>query len=121
MKRLRGEAYLALTVLPVLVGRVVVHGVGWGGVGRRAVRLGVGQGGHAGQTRQSLQPLGAVTAGRHAAAGLQAPSQRGEGEVTLGLMGHAGWVQQAHHLRTDTEGDQNRISTKYYFKMRRSE
>lgn len=64
----------------------MVHGVGWGGVGRWAVRLGARQGGHTGQARQSLQALGAVTAGGHATVGLQASGQWGEGKVTLGLM-----------------------------------
>lgn len=43
------ERHLALTVLSILVGWMVVHGVGWRGVGRWAVRLGARQGGHTGQ------------------------------------------------------------------------
>lgn len=92
------EAYLALTVLAILVGRMVVHGVGRGGVRGRAVRLGVGQGRHAGETRQDFQTLGSVTAGGHATAGLQTAGQWGEGEVGLGLMRDSAGVQQAHYL-----------------------
>lgn len=83
----------------------MVHGVGRGGVRRRAVRLGAGQGGHTGETRQGLQTLGAVAAGRHAAVWLQASGQRGEGEVALGLMWHGTRVQKTHHLREEKTGE----------------
>lgn len=72
---------------------MVVHGVGWRGVGRWAVRLGARQGGHTGQAWQSLQALGTMAAGSHATARLQAPGQWGEGKVTLGLMWYSTWVQ----------------------------
>lgn len=82
----------------------MVHGVSWGGVGGRAIRLGVRQGRHAGETWQSLQALGAMTACSHATVGLQASGQRGEGKVTLGLMGNSTWVQQAHDLLGEKTG-----------------
>jgi len=83
----------------------VLHGVGLGGVGRWAVRLGAGQGGHTGQARKSLQTLGTMTTGRHASVGLQASGQWGEGKVALGLMRHSSWVQQAYHLRGGIKGN----------------
>lgn len=95
--------YLALTVLAILVGRMVVHGICRGGVGRWAVRLGVGQGRHAGETRQDLQTLGSMTVGGHSAAGLQATGQWGEGKVSLGLMRDSTGVQKAHYLRGGME------------------
>lgn len=91
-------SYLALTVLAILVGRMVVHGICWGGVGRWAVRLRVRQGGHAGETRQDLQTLGSVTAGGHSSTRLQPAGQWGKGKVSLGLMWHSAGVQQAHYL-----------------------
>lgn len=105
--------YLALTVLAILVGRMVVHGICRGGVGRWAVRLGVGQGRHAGETRQDLQTLGSMTVGGHCAAGLQATGQWGKGKVSLGLMWDSTGVQQAHYLRKRDGGecDQNRVKT----------
>jgi len=39
-----------------------------------------------------------AAAGSHAGRGLEATRQRGDGIVTLGLMWHTTWVQQAHHL-----------------------
>ena len=98
-------AHLALAVLAVLVGGVVVHGVGWRAVGGWAVGLG------AGQAWQSLQTLGTVAAGRHADPGFQASCQGGEGEVTLGLVRDAAWVQQAHDLAGDMEGGLVRIES----------
>lgn len=92
---------------------MVVHGICWGGVGRWAVRLGVGQGRHAGETRQDLQTLGSMTVGGHCAAGLQTTGQWGKGKVSLGLMRDSTGVQQAHYLRGRDGGerDQNRILT----------
>lgn len=76
----------------------MVHGIRRGGVGGRAVRLGVGQSGHAGETRQDLQTLGSVTAGGHSTTGLQSAGQWGEGKVSLGLMWDSTGVQQTHYL-----------------------
>lgn len=91
----------------------MVHGISRGGVGRWAVRLGVGQGRHAGETRQDLQALGSMTVGGHSAAGLQTAGQWGKGKVSLGLMRNSAGVQQAHHLtgRVGEEFDQNGIKT----------
>lgn len=86
----------------------MVHSVGWGTVGGRAVGLGVGQGGHAGQAWQTLQaPLGTVAAGRHATPGLHPTGQGREGKVTLvaGLVGHSSRVQQPHHLERQRRGE----------------
>lgn len=96
-------SYLALTVLAILVGRMVVHGICWGGVGGGAVRLGARQGGHAGEARQDLQTLGSVTAGGHSATRLQPAGQWGKGKVSLGLMWDSAGVQQAHYLRGGEE------------------
>lgn len=85
---------------------MVVHGIGRGGVGGWAVRLGAGQGGHTSQAWQSLQALGTMAAGSHATVRLQAAGKRGESKVTLGLMWHSTWVQQAHYLRRDMEVSQ---------------
>ena len=101
----RVQTYLALTVLAILVGRMVVHGICRGGVGRWAVRLGVGQGRHAGETRQDLQTLGSMTVGGHSAAGLQATSEWGKSKVSLGLVWDSTGVQQAHYLRRRDGGE----------------
>lgn len=97
-------SYLALTVLAILVGRMVVHGICRGGVGGWAVRLGARQGGHAGEARQDLQTLGSVTAGGHPATRLQPAGQWGKGKVSLGLMWDSTGIQQAHYLRREGEG-----------------
>lgn len=107
---------LTLSVLAVLVGCHVVDSVTRGAVGGGAVGLGAGQGGqsrhggNAGETLQALDVIHALAAaGRHACRGLEAACQRGDGIVALGLMWHAAWVQQAHHL----------IGQKEYRKLKR--
>lgn len=96
---------LTLSVLAILVGRHVVHGVARRTVGGGAVRLGAGQGGqsrHGGDTGETLQTLDVIhalaAAGRHASRGLEGTRQRGDGVVALGLMGHTARIQQTHHL-----------------------
>lgn len=90
---------LTLSVLAVLVGCHVVHGVARRTVGRRAVGLGAGQRGKsrhgrdAGQTLQTLDVVHALAAaGRHASGGLEGAGQRRDGVVALGLVGHAARV-----------------------------
>lgn len=109
---------LTLSVLAVLVGRHVVHGVAWRTVGGGAVGLGAGQRGqsrHGGNTGETLQTLDVIhalaAAGRHAGRGLEAARQRGDGVVALGLMGHTTRVQQTHHLigRKDGRNEGERI------------
>lgn len=95
----------------------MVHGISRGGVGRWAVRLGVGQGGHAGETRQDFQTLGSVTVGGHRAAGLQATGQRGKGKVSLGLMRDSTGVQQAHYLRRRGGGVEEKSETRTEYRQ----
>lgn len=99
-KKDRRSIDLTLSILAVLVGRHVVHGVARGIVGRGAVGLGAGQrgegrhGGHAGETLQALDVVHPLAA----AGGLQAAGQGGDGVVALGLVGDAARVEQTHHL-----------------------
>lgn len=119
---------LTLSVLAVLVGRHVVDSVARGAVGRGAVGLRAGQGGqgrHGGDAGETLQALDVIhalaAAGGHARRGLQAARERGDGVVALGLMWHAAWIQQTHHLiaRTEqgnkAEKGENHISLGRYF------
>ena len=86
---------LTLSVLPILIARDRVHTVARGAIGGWTIRL---------RRRQAVQALHMVqsltAAGRHRGGRFQAPRERRERVVSLGLMGYPAVVgQKSHYLK----------------------